>query len=76
MAIKLDIDTEALELEFMRQIGEQGLGGAVAEIFWEQHYNNAHMERYFHYTMQANWTDSIELFSRYRSQGWRLHYWP
>ncbi len=76
VVIKLDVDTEALELAFMKAIQEWELGPSIAEIFWEQHFNVPEMERHFHYKMAANWTDGLALFREFRMKGLRLHYWP
>ena len=79
MAVKLDVDTEVLEVALMKQMAQPELAPAIAEIFWEQHFRVGEMDKYWHgekLGLEADWVAALERFNRYRSAGLRLHYWP
>lgn len=79
VALKLDIDDSFLELSFIRRLeGDVELRGLVAELFFEMHYHHTDMAPWFSVfgAPPAKYYDVIALFSRLRSKGFGLHYWP
>lgn len=73
VAIKLDIDNEALENNIMQQI--KHVHHMIGELFFEKHFDAVEMRPYFG-SLQTTHMDTLQMFNEYRSLGVRMHYWP
>ncbi len=77
IALKLDIDTAALENAIMAEIeADPDLMSAIGEMFYEMHYDHKEMEQSFHMDNGFKLQDVTATFGRLRAKGLLLHYWP
>ena len=76
VAVKLDIDTPALENELVRQIlANTSISSLIDELFFEMHISVNEMRPYWG-SPPGDLRDSYLLFTQLRERGIRMHSWP
>jgi len=71
----LDIDDEVIEQALMQQLDTEVMP-KIAEFFFEQHYDQQEMRYLFGGSLKTRLSEVMHTFHKFRSLGYRLHYWP